>query len=108
MGFLIYCTNKGCGEQVEPLLDTSSDEVYCTSCNKVMLGVTHFAKVQMKALGQVKKAVKQTTPFQITCPGCKQRGTPNVKNGVTCSSCGINLEDKISKPILHALKQSLQ
>ena len=55
MGFLVYCNNKGCGKEQEPLLDVSDNEAYCSECGG-KVNVTVFAKSQMKALGQVKRA----------------------------------------------------
>ena len=52
MAFSIQCTNKGCQKIQEPYIDTKDDKVYCSLCNKELLNITHFVKVQMKSLKQ--------------------------------------------------------
>lgn len=107
MGFLITCTNKGCGETMEPLLDVNSNEAMCTACGKIVPGVTQFAKIQMKSLGQVKKTKEVRSAFALVCSKCNTKMSPNVINGiVVCSNCGESLEKTVSKPILHAIKQN--
>ena len=58
MAFATNCTNKGCMKYNEPFLDTSSNDVICSECNRVIVNIPIFTKNLMKTLGQVKKSVK--------------------------------------------------
>ena len=96
------CSNKGCHEQMEPLLDVEADEVICSVCNKP-IQATYFMKVQLKSLGQIKKNVVVKTAFSVECQYCKQTAAPNVKNRkIYCSRCGEHL-DYLSAPFVQSI-----
>ena len=106
MGFLMHCDNKGCGKDQEPLLDTQTNEVYCVECNRVINSVTHFAKVQMKTLGQIKRDEKQRQAFAVECASCKKKSAPVLtkEDRVQCSLCHTDITEKIAKPFLQVIK----
>ena len=60
--FFIYCTNKGCGVQMEPYIDPKTDKVYCSACDNEIANITHFTKVQMKSLKQYKQKIGDRSP----------------------------------------------
>ena len=105
MAFLIYCDNKGCGKDQEPLLDVLSDEVYCVECGKTIKSVTSFAKKQMKTLGQIRRDEKKQQAFAVKCNVCKKESPPTVeKNGmIVCSLCKNELID-LPKPFAQVIK----
>jgi len=93
MGFLICCDNKGCFQNMEPMLDTNTDEVICTECGKIIKSVTNFTKTQMKSLGQTKKAPPPSKAFSVECRFCGAVAPP-IKKGkqVYCSSCQRHMD----------------
>lgn len=95
MGFLIYCDNKKCGKDQEPLLDVESNEVICIHCQQAIKSVTHFTKVQMKALGQVKRNEKKQQAFAVKCSTCKKESPPVLEkdNTIHCGLCAAHLKD---------------
>lgn len=106
MGFVIYCSNKGCGESQEPLLDKTSNEVYCSECGEVMKGVSQFVKTAMAGIGQVRREVNSKVPFAMKC-GCGRVEQPKLKSGVlVCAACGKEHKG-IAPGYAHAVKQFL-
>lgn len=104
MGFLLFCNNKGCFKQQEPKLDVSTNEVHCAECNGIITNITDFTKKQMKALGQIAKAVKTQEAFSIKCNSCNFAGVPTIKqNKAFCSNC--NKEMKVSPVFMNLIKQ---
>jgi ribosomal protein S27E len=97
--FLTHCPN--CKDEHEPVLvvddkkEVSDCDAVCPECDTVMKEITPFAKVQMKTMGQVKRAKKRQQAFMVRCPHCKNEGCPVVgeKDVLLCSSC--------SKPLDH-------
>jgi phage terminase large subunit GpA-like protein len=86
MPFLINCTNKGCGQTQEPYLDQETGEVYCSLCNKILKGITPFAKNQMKVLKQFKP--KSRKSFSVKCNHCNKEERPQVNgNQLICGLC---------------------
>ena len=65
MAFMTYCTNKGCGKQMEPYIDPKDDKVYCSDCDRELPTITHFTKVQMKSFRQFKQKKSITIWKQI-------------------------------------------
>jgi ribosomal protein L34E len=88
MTFFMHCTNKGCGKQTEPLLDELTNEAICSDCGIEMSNVTHFAKVQMKALGQIKRTQKPQEAFTLSCKKCTRSGmAKQVGEQLVCQFC---------------------
>lgn len=93
MAFSITCTNKGCFDTMEPLLDTTDNKVYCSTCGKELNGITIFAKSQMKSLGQTMKNRKSQKVFSVSCDHCKKITQPKISgNKIICRECGEELK----------------
>ena len=109
MGFLIYCDNKGCGKDQEPVLDPTTGDVYCTECGKVIKSVTEFAKRQMKSMGQVKRDSKKQQAFSVKCQTCKKENPPKIddKNKIVCSFCDSELTD-LPKPFQQVIRNFIR
>ena len=104
--FLIYCDNKGCGKDQEPLLDVLTNEVHCVECGKTISSVTSFAKAQMKSLGQVKRNDNKGQAFAVKCSSCKKEAPPTViGEKIHCSICKIEMKD-ISAPFVQMIKMN--
>ena len=105
MGFLIYCDNKGCGKDQEPVIDVKTDQVFCTECGKEIKSITVFAKKTMKSLGQIKRAAKKQQAFSIKCKACNKENPPKIddKNKIVCGACNSELTD-IPKPFQQVIR----
>jgi DNA-directed RNA polymerase subunit M/transcription elongation factor TFIIS len=100
------CTNKGCGDTMEPYLDPQTDKVYCSKCDKEIVNVTYFAKAQMKASKQFKKKV--IASFAVKCPKCGAEERPKlVKDDIVCRACQKPM-DHLSEPFKIMLKDKLK
>ena len=107
MGFSIFCDNKGCGERMEPILDINTNEAICTECNKPIKSVTQFTKSQMRALGQVKRAIESRQAFVVECTFCRTKASPTIKDKkIYCSGCGKHM-DNLSAPFVQSLLQNV-
>lgn len=107
MGFRIYCNNKGCGQDQEPLLDLATSQVMCTECGQEIKDVTQFTKNSMKGLGQVKRDVAKKQAFSVNCQSCSKDVKPEVKSDKAyCPLCSAHMSH-VSKPYILALR-SLQ
>ena len=101
----INCTNKGCGKFNEVVLDTKTDQVFCSVCDKEIANVSHFVKTQLKALKQVRRAKKQA--FAIKCEHCKSEGMPKLVNDVfVCAMCSKTVN--VSKPFEPLLRKVIK
>ena len=105
--FMMPCNNKGCGKQQSPVLSTKDNEVYCSECGQKIVGVSHFTKVQMKALGQIKKPAK--TAYSVRCEKCKQEGLPKLddKKNIVCAGCDNQLKN-ISAPFAILIRKAIE
>lgn len=100
------CNNKGCGKYQQPTLDIKDNEVYCSECGKIIAGVSHFTKVQMKSLGQTRKPPKPA--YSVRCEKCKQEALPKLSNNqLACSWCG-ELHKNISKPFEILIRNAIK
>lgn len=111
MGFLVYCDNKSCKKEMEPVLDKNTKEVFCTECGKTINSVTEFAKNQMVSLGQVKRSDKKQQAFSVKCEACQKESPPKlVKDGsntkLVCPMCEVELTN-LSAPYANMVKQVL-
>lgn len=106
MPFMTYCTNKGCGKQMEPYLDQKDDKVYCSDCDRELPNITPFAKVQMKTLKQFKQ--KKAMSFAVKCKNCGKEERPKlVKSDIVCSSCN-QPHTHLSEPFKIMLREKLK
>jgi predicted RNA-binding Zn-ribbon protein involved in translation (DUF1610 family) len=89
--FLTYCRN--CKADVDPVLNTKSDEVVCPMCGEVLPNMSSFIKIQLKAFGQVKKVEKPKKAFSVKCKKCEAEAPPRVKTKdlFVCAVCGEEL-----------------
>lgn len=107
MPFRIFCTNKGCGKDMEPVIDKETQVVYCTECDKELPTVPIFTKRQMLSMGQVRRAVAKQKAFTTKCSACKKEDTPIIVNNVlACSGCKNEL--KLSKPFEMMVRNHLK
>lgn len=82
----IQCPHKGCMKVQEAWIDPKTDKVYCSLCNREIVNVNHFMKVQLKTLKQYRP--KNTTAFSVKCTACQKEGAPVLHNGdIVCSGC---------------------
>jgi hypothetical protein len=108
MGFRIFCDNKGCGKDNEPVLDKDTGSVLCTECGKEIKSITDFAKRQMVALGQIRRTEKKRQAWAVKCDSCKKEAQPKLENNkLICSACNKELTN-IAKPFMEILKQNLR
>lgn len=106
MPFSMPCSNKQCGKLQEPYIDPKTDEVFCSLCDKKIENVTHFAKVQMKALKQYRE--KKKTSFAIKCPKCSREERPvETANDIVCGGCNSPL-DHLTDTFKRMLKMQLK
>lgn len=106
MPFSMYCTTKGCSKQMDPYLDPKTDKVYCSLCDNEILNITHFAKIQMKALKQFKQ--KKVVSFAVKCLKCGKEERPQIVNDdIVCRACKKPM-DHLSEPFKIMLKDKLK
>jgi ribosomal protein L34E len=106
MPFLMNCNNKGCGKYQQPALDLKSNEVICTECGKIIAGVSHFTKTQMKSLGQTVKPPKPA--YSVRCEKCKQESLPKLENNkLVCAGCNVELKN-ISRPFEILIRNAIK
>ena len=83
MAVNVTCTS--CGKFMEPYID-KKDKTYCSICDCELTNISHFAKHQMKACGQIKK--KEQKSFAFKCTSCGKTDRPLLnKADVVCSNC---------------------
>jgi len=106
MGFSLPCNNKGCCKIQEPYLDVKEDKVYCSLCDKEMLGITPFVKNQMKMNKQFRQ--RQPKPFAVKCQRCGKEDRPKlVAQDIVCAGCSKPL-DHLSEPFKIMLREKLR
>lgn len=106
MPFSMFCPHKGCGQQMEPYLDPSTDKVYCEKCDREMTNVTYFVKVQMKSLKQFRQ--KQAVAFGVKCQKCSKEAQPKVVgDDIVCPGCG-KPHEHLSEPFKMMLRDKLK
>lgn len=108
MAFIINCDNKGCWQAQAALLDVKTNEVLCKECGKPIQNVTHFAKVQLKSLGQTTKTAKTQQTYSVKCNHCSVTAAPVLSEGkVNCKSCSKELTG-LSNTFMNLLKDVLR
>jgi hypothetical protein len=75
-----------CKKMNAPYMDQKTEKVYCSLCNFQVEPVSHFTKIQMKALKQYREVNKAS--FSVKCVSCNREERPVLINGeVACGSC---------------------
>jgi len=106
MPFSTQCTNKSCRKIQAPYMDKETEKVYCSECHQEILGLTYFAKVQMKSIGQYRERPKIS--FATKCNECGLESRPkNVNNDIVCGICGKPLKH-LSDIFKNMLKEQLK
>ncbi len=107
--FVIQCDNKGCKEMQEPTLDVKTNEVICSECQNPITNVTHFTKVQMKSLGQIKRDDKKSQAYSVKCPLCSKEGCPvlNDNKEIVCQYCAA-AQSQLSGPFKQVIMDHLR
>jgi len=106
MAFMTYCTNKGCGKQMEPYIDLKDDKVYCADCDRELPTITHFTKAQMKSSKQFKQ--KKSMSFAVKCKNCGKDDRPKlVKDDIVCPASN-KPHTHLSEPFKIMLKEKLR
>lgn len=106
MPFSMSCTNKGCGQVMEPYIEPKTDKVYCSACDREIGNVTHFAKVQMKSLKQFKQ--KKVVSFAVKCQSCGKEDRPKlVGEDIVCGACK-KAHTHLSEPFKIMLRDKLR
>ncbi len=95
MPFRTFCDNKGCRKEMEPVLDRQTNEVYCTECGNAINSLTDFAKRQMVALGQVRRAEKKKQAWSVKCDACQKEGPPKLNKEGEKNEKGLLIGDKL-------------
>ena len=94
MGMFISCTNKGCFASTEALLDVTTNDVICRDCGKPITGITSFAKVSLKTLGQTTKGQKKSQKLEFDCLSCSKKVQPILVGGkITCPDCKVEMKN---------------
>lgn len=106
MPFSMVCTNKGCGQLMEPFLEPDTNKVFCSKCEKEISNITHFVKHQMKQFKQFRP--KKSISFGVKCVNCKVEERPVIaKNNIICPSCK-KPHTHLSEPFKIMLKDNLK
>lgn len=109
MPFRTFCDNKGCKEEMAPVIDKKTLKVYCSECKEEINSVDEFMKRQLISMGQVRKADETKMAYAVVCPECKEKGTPKLgkKREIICSACEKDITDKLSGPFVQVLRGAL-
>lgn len=104
---LIYCSNKKCNKQMEPLLDVADNTVYCSECGEACNNVTEFAKKSMASIGQIKRVASNPSEgFSVQCPHCSKSAKPSVKGDKAfCTFCKKE-NTNLNKFFIRSIKES--
>ncbi len=111
MPFRTFCNSEDakCRKEVEPLLDSATDKVYCPECDLEITSVDAFMKRQLVSMGQVRKTKKNSTAFAITCKHCSKEKAPVIgKNKeILCGSCSKDITADLGAPFVQMLRLTL-
>jgi hypothetical protein len=97
----------GCKKQMEPYLESfKNDNIFCSLCNRQLANVSHFVKIQMKTLKQVRPKI--TTSFAIKCKKCGKEDRPILAGSdILCSGCK-RPHEHLSEPFKIMLRDKLK
>lgn len=91
---LLQCTNKGCRQESEALLDQASQNVICQECFKPIDNISPFVKRAMEGFNQVvKKNKDKIVPYGSKCQHCQKTTSPVANKGkYYCQHCQKELD----------------
>jgi rRNA maturation protein Nop10 len=115
MVFITFCDNKGCRQEMEPVVDKETLKAYCTVCGEEINCIAEPMRRHLVASGQVRKLDKKRLGFAQKCPYCEKTEVPVIKvideqggrEILTCAHCGKHL-DKIPAPFAEMLKMQIK
>lgn len=99
---LIACTNKGCMQTTNALLNTETLEVICADCGQSISNVSESMRRTLKSFGQIIRT-DQKKAFMMACRTCNanREVVLNDKNETVCGICGdvINVHPAMKQAI---------
>ena len=111
MPFRTFCNSedKTCRKEIEPLIDKSTEKVYCPECDLEITSVDPFMKRQLISMGQVVTQSQEKTPYAVECPVCKRKKQPNIgpNREILCGACGEDITKSLSGPFVDMLRGAL-
>lgn len=109
MPFRTFCDNKGCKEEMAPVIDKKTLKVYCSECKKEIKSIDEFMKRQLISMGQVRRDDESKMAYGVQCPFCEDKKTPKIGKDreVLCGSCEKDITDKLSGPFVQVLRGAL-
>lgn len=110
MEFRTFCDNKGCHQEMRPVVDKDTLVAYCTECGKTLSNISIFMRRQMVSHGQVRKNEKKKLAWAVKCGSCEKEGPPELdKEGekLLCSFCSKELTN-LAKPFAQMIKVNLK
>jgi hypothetical protein len=105
MAITLNCTNPKCGKWQDPILDVKSNKVYCSVCDCEQ-NVSHFTKINLKSVGQVKKATKSA--YSVRCSACKWEALPKIVGAALCCPQCSAQHKGVSVPFQMLIKQEIK
>lgn len=107
MAFSFTCTNKGCGQFMQPYIDPATDIVYCSACDGSLPQITTFVKQQLKM--SKKYRPKKNIPFAVKCDKCGKEDKPLLVNDedIICKFCKKPYAN-LSEPFKIVLRDKLK
>lgn len=85
---LIQCTNKGCMQTTNALLDTKTLEVICQECGEPIANVSESMKRTLKSFGQIIRDDSRKA-FMMACRNChaNREVVLDQDNNTVCGVC---------------------
>ena len=84
---LITCTNKGCLQASNALLNEATQDIICGECGGVISNVSDAMKRAMKSFGQIVRSERKA--FMLACGACKanREVVLDQNNDTLCKTC---------------------
>jgi len=111
---LVNC-NRGCklsDGTTDGSLDIETNNVICNKCGENIVGISEFAKISMKNMGDIKKINKKKA-FVFNCKTCKKDVETEISagrvSGKGCKeSCLINITSFMVKMLEESQKTDFE
>jgi len=108
---MIVRCNAKCRESdgfTDGSLDTNSDDVICNNCGDVLSEVSSYAKLSMKANGDIVRH-KGKKAFMFPCNTCEKPVETMVKSGLLvgreCPNDGVGCKINITEHMVSAIER---